>query len=538
MKSKYILNLKTRVQSLPAIIQGGMGISVSNWRLARAVSLAGQLGVISGTAIEAVHARILSLGDPKGILRKAYASFPDQKLVSRVMARYFNESGKKADDRYHSIPMFKLQPSQNLLELIVLSNFAEVRMAKGDQDLNIGVNYLQKIEVPTPAAIFGAMLAGVDVVLMGAGIPSQIPQLLNDLSDFKAVEYPVKVIDAPNGKSYKTAFDPSQILDINKAKIYFESESLKRPVFLAIVSSDVLAYFLAKSEKTKPDGYIVEGPTAGGHNAPPRGKIVLDDSGQPIYGPRDTVDFDKLVNLKIPFWMAGGYGSPDKFKEALSIGANGIQVGSAFAVCAESGMESSLKSKLIQMALDGSLIVRTEPYASPSGYPFKVGQVEGTLSEAEVVSQRPRRCDLGYLREAVYIEGSGLKFRCPAEPIGHFEAKHGKVEETEGRVCLCNGLMATAGFPQIRIDGDKHFVEPPVITIGDDLIKVSKEIVEYLQNDVELSDHSILDMDQFDDEGDSTDSTPGWNAAQVIEYLLSGLNIKSNISEGALEALK
>jgi nitronate monooxygenase len=326
-------NLESRVRSLPQIIQGGMGISVSNWRLAKAVSSCGQLGVVSGTAIEAVHARILSLGDPEGKLRDAYSYFPDKELVGRVMKRYFNEGGKSADERYHTIPMFKLQPSKNLLELIVLSNFAEVKMAKGDEDLPVGVNYLQKIEVPTPAAIFGAMIAGVDVVLMGAGIPSQIPQLLNDLSEFKSVDYPVKVINSPQGMSFKTTFDPANVMDLNILKSQLGADVLKRPVFLAIVSSDVLAYFLAKSERTKPDGYVVEGPTAGGHNAPPRGKLTLDDSGQPIYGTRDEVDFNKLVELGIPFWMAGGYGNPEKLKEALELGAKGIQVGSVFSVC-------------------------------------------------------------------------------------------------------------------------------------------------------------------------------------------------------------
>ena len=36
--------------SYPTIIQGGMGIAVSSWQLAKEVSIAGELGVISGTA--------------------------------------------------------------------------------------------------------------------------------------------------------------------------------------------------------------------------------------------------------------------------------------------------------------------------------------------------------------------------------------------------------------------------------------------------------------------------------------------------------
>jgi len=45
--------------AFPKIIQGGMGVAISNWKLARAVSRLGQLGVVSGTGIETILARRL-----------------------------------------------------------------------------------------------------------------------------------------------------------------------------------------------------------------------------------------------------------------------------------------------------------------------------------------------------------------------------------------------------------------------------------------------------------------------------------------------
>lgn len=42
----------------PKIIQGGMGVGVSNWRLANAVSKLGQLGVVSGTALDQLFEKI------------------------------------------------------------------------------------------------------------------------------------------------------------------------------------------------------------------------------------------------------------------------------------------------------------------------------------------------------------------------------------------------------------------------------------------------------------------------------------------------
>ena len=48
-----------------------------------------------------------------------------------------------------------------------------------------------------------------------------------------------------------------------------------------------------------------------------------------------------IVGLGLPFWLAGGYGSAEKLKEALAEGAAGIQVGTAFAFCDEFHIEIS-----------------------------------------------------------------------------------------------------------------------------------------------------------------------------------------------------
>jgi len=47
---------------VPRIIQGGMGIRISSWQLAREVSKKGELGVVSGTAIDTVFVRTLQNG--------------------------------------------------------------------------------------------------------------------------------------------------------------------------------------------------------------------------------------------------------------------------------------------------------------------------------------------------------------------------------------------------------------------------------------------------------------------------------------------
>lgn len=439
------------------IIQGGMGVGVSGWRLARAVSLEGQLGVVSGTAIDTVLARRLQEGDPHGRMRHAIDHFPIPEVGRRVLKKYFVEGGKREGAAYKSRPAFKLKNPDSLTELNVLANFVEVFLAKEGHDGPVGINLLEKIQLPTLPSLFGAMLAGVDFVLMGAGIPRAIPGVLDSLAQCQPTELKVDVKGAQPGDQFATSFDPSPYCPEGLA-------ALKRPMFLAIVSSGALAMSLAKKCTSKVDGFVVEGATAGGHNAPPRGALTLDEIGQPIYGPRDEPDFGQFREIGLPFWLAGSYGVPDKLDEALSLGANGVQVGTPFAFCAESDIAVPIKEAVLERVLAGGVTVFTDPLASPTGFPFKVVRIPGTVGERPVYESRPKFCDLGYLREPYRRSDGTVGYRCAAEPEEDYLGKAGDPDATIGRMCICNGLLATIGHPQIRKGG---FTEPPLVTCGD-----------------------------------------------------------------------
>jgi nitronate monooxygenase len=129
---------------------------------------------------------------------------------------------------------------------------------------------------------------------------------------------------------------------------------------------------------------VVEGPKAGGHNAPPRGALTLDALGEPIYGPRDEPDFAQLRALGLPFWLAGSFADGAKLESAIALGARGIQVGTAFAFCEESGIAPELKASVLRASREGRARVFTDPLASPTGFPFKVVQLAGTLAEARI----------------------------------------------------------------------------------------------------------------------------------------------------------
>ena len=245
--------------------------------------------------------------------------------------------------------------------------------------------------------------------------------------------------------------------------------ALVRPRFLAIIASNVLAATILKRANGKVDGFVIEGPTAGGHNAPPRGKLQVDEAGDAVYGERDRVDLEKIRELGLPFWLAGGYGSPEKLREALAAGAAGIQVGTAFAYCAESGLRSDYKHSILQKVVSGEVRVATNSSASPTNFPFKVVQLDGTLSDDEVYLTRPRICDLGFLREPYRTAEGAIDYRCSAEPVTTYVFKGGDAENTPGKRCLCNALMATIGHPQVR---NGKLTEHGLVTSGNDLTKL------------------------------------------------------------------
>ena len=434
-----------------------MGVAVSDWRLANMVARNGQLGVVSGTALDSVLVRRLQLGDPCGAIRRALSEFPWPDMAQRSLDTFFVPGGKSADESFKLAPLARMRLRTSLLELLVVANFVEVFLAKEGHSGPVGINYLEKIQLPNVPSILGAMLAGVEVVLVGAGIPMAIPGVLDSLSHWETVEFNLGVEQNPDRHSYVQRFDPRE---------YFTGElpELARPNFLAIIASDTLAKTMVKRASGYVNGFVVEHHSAGGHNAPPRRVRGADPDAPPQYGERDLPDLEVIADIGRPFWLAGSNASPEKLAEARAAGAHGIQVGTAFAFSRESGILAEIKHRVLREQKDGTLKVRTDFNSSPTGFPFKVIELDGTVSDEETYAARERMCDLGYLRR-LYAKGeSNVGYRCPSEPERNFLAKGGTMEDTIGKRCLCNGLLATVGLGQTR-DGVS---EPPVVTSGDD----------------------------------------------------------------------
>ena len=438
------------------IIQGGMGAGVSNWVLARAVSLEGQLGVVSGTGAEAIMAGRLRSGDEGGHTRRALAAFPDQEVAARIVAAYFVEN--PADRSSARMPrQHLLRDPEELIQDTTAANFVEVFLAKEGHDNPVGINLLTKIQLPVLASLYGAMLAGVDLVIMGAGIPREVPAILDGLAGHNDVSMALQVEGATAQDDFRAHLSPRSVL-------CGAPRELRRPIFYPIVSSNVLALTMARKASGRVDGFVIEGPTAGGHNAPPRGGRASMPTASRSTGRRTPWTWPRSASSGSPSTWRADTASRERSRR-LSRSARRVcrwgrcsrSAGSP-ACCARS------RRRALRVASQGLGKVITDAFASPTGFPFKVLSLEGTLSEMAEYLRRPRVCDLGFLRRIYKRDDGEVGYRCPAEPASSWLAKGGAPEELEGRKCLCSGLLANLGFARERRGG---YVEQPLLTVGD-----------------------------------------------------------------------
>ena len=147
------------------------------------------------------------------------------------------------------------------------------------------------------------------------------------------------------------------------------------------------------------------------------------------------------------------------------------------------------------MCRNGEPNVVTDPNASPTGFPFKVLQLKDSISDRSVYERRARVCDLGYLRQGYRKADGTIGWRCPGERHASYVHKGGKLDDTGGRKCVCNGLLSTVGLGQRRRSG-QH--EQPLLTCGDDV----RGIAQFLKSEEATS----------------------YSAADVVESLLSGVS--------------
>ena len=180
----------TLAPTLPIIIQGGMGVAVSSWQLARAVSMYGQLGVVSGTCIDTVFVRRLQDGDVGGHLRRAMERFPLPEVSAEALRKYFLPEGREPDAPYKLLSMWHEKATHARQRMAMLASFVEVSLAKEAHDGLVGVNLLTKVQLPNLATLYGATLAGVGPATASAVTAAVAPELYPFFDELVAAQVP------------------------------------------------------------------------------------------------------------------------------------------------------------------------------------------------------------------------------------------------------------------------------------------------------------------------------------------------------------
>lgn len=446
------------VDDMPRLIQAGMGVHISSARLANEASRLGALGVVSGAALRHVVVEDVRAGDEEAI--EIARSFPVAQYVGELLA--FAPGGKR---HTHAVPVDTPDPKHNALprRLSAIAAYIEVMRAKRGHSGKVGINVMWKCALTVLPTIYGAMLAGVDALLCGAGVPMELPDIVAKIRAGQNMEYlPL----TGTGTHARLA-----IAQDNTAPLL---QAIQAPKLMPILSNYAFAkrmldVWQKEYSGARPFAFVLEHHAAGGHNAPPRNKTEFTE--------QDSIAsyFDKVLALGVPVYVAGAFkhgGTRDDFQEWTARGAYGLQVGSRFALCEESGMRPDLRQKIIEAAVRGELEVATSPTMSPTGYPIKHVSLPGTISDVEIYAARPRVCNRMYLTQSHFEEQPDGTVKetyiCPAMPSEQYERLGGDAAETRDRVCLCNGLLSTAGY--------YDDIEPPAVTLGESGLQVTQQV--------------------------------------------------------------
>jgi len=435
--------------TMPELIQAGMGAHISCARLANATSRLGALGVVSSVGLRHIVPQQVRSGDAHTI--EIAKTFPIARYVEELLS--FAPGGKR---HTRAIPIDVPDAVKGALakRLSVISAYVEVMRAKRGHKGMVGINVMWKCALTVLPSIYGALLAGVDAFLCGAGVPMELPEIIKRMREGDNLDY-----EPLTGTS--THVHMSIAEDESAALL----GSKPMPKLLPILSNfafckRLLDTWNKRVHGARPDAFVLENHAAGGHNAQPRNKTA--------FGEADDINsyFDKVLALDVPVYVAGAFEHGGSRKDLLywqGRGAVGIQVGSRFALSQESGLRDDLKKRTIKASREGTLQVLTDARLSPTGFPFKYVPMEGTLGDQSVRDQQKRGCDLGYLltsRKLTQADGTEREvYVCPAMPEDQYVSLGGDLAETEGRLCLCNALLATAGYNKPD--------RPALVTLGE-----------------------------------------------------------------------
>lgn len=322
------LKIKGKTIRVP-VIQGGMGVGVSLYPLASAVAKEGGLGIISSACLD----RIVSKRTGK--------------RVNSYEAAYEEVSLSKAAGGY------------------------------------AGINIMCALMRDYEASVRGALDAGADAIISGAGLPLGLPAI----------------------------------------------QSARDTALIPIVSSGrALELICKKWERlgARPDAVVLEGPLAGGHLGFKMDQVDLEANRLENLLP-EVKDMAKRYG-DMPIIVAGGVYTHDDIVRYLAMGADGVQMGTRFLATEESSASTAYKDSVVRSRQE-DIMVAHDP-GSPCGLPFRIIK-QSPMYVSSLARARKPKCDKGYV---LLKDAEGKFSRCPAK------------ESNEHHFCICNGLLSSAGY--------------------------------------------------------------------------------------------
>lgn len=260
--------LRIRGREALPIVQGGMGVGISAHRLAGSVAATGAVGTLSSVDLRRHHEDLMAA------------------------------TGKSRD---------KAEIDQ--ANLVALDREVKAALTLSEGRGIVAVNIMRAVS-EYASYVRQACESGVHAIVVGAGLPLDLPDLTSDHPDVAIIP----ILSDARG--------------------------------IAVV----LKKWLRKNRL--PDAIVIEHPRwAGGH----LGAAKIEDLGSDRFEFERVLEetlklFDEMgiAREKIPLIVAGGIGTPERVRELLAMGASAVQLGTAFAVTQEGDAHPTFKKVLAE----------------------------------------------------------------------------------------------------------------------------------------------------------------------------------------------
>ena len=259
------------------LIQGGMGVGISRSNLAGAVAAENAIGIISTAQIG------------------------------------YDEPDFKSDEKKANLRAIK----KHILKA------KEIACGKG----LIGVNVMVALQ-DYREHVRAAAQAGADVIICGAGLPMDLPELVEGTSSCIA------------------------------------------PIVSSKKALSLILRMWWKKYQRLPDFVVIEGPKAGGHLGFSKDQLMLDQQNELHYEDEISEILSLVAETEsehhqfLPVFLAGGISTHEDVMHAERLGVDGIQVASRFVTTQECDASDAYKNAYIQATPEDITII-----SSPVGMP-------------------------------------------------------------------------------------------------------------------------------------------------------------------------